>query len=219
MAFTLGMSRRALGACAGAVAVATASLAPHSAAASSYTFDVLYSGNGSAALAAGSDDPLATTMNAGDSFTYALTATGNGEWHTISAASIFPLFALSVSEDGTRVGDFTLNLEQNGASVFSYSETGASNSYIHLGTNTVSVPDGLTFNAWVLTDTNTSMDTTTTPNSLLPWPGTAPEAYSPGAITYTTAPELSTWGMMLLGFVGLGYAGSLGVRRRATASA
>ena len=189
-------------------ALAASLFASAGANAASYTFDVLYSGGGSAALAPGSDDPLATTMNAGDSFTYSLMATGSGEWKTISSGSIFPLFALDLNESGTRVGDFTLNLEQNGVPVFTYSETGASNSFVHLGTNTVSIPDGLTFNQWVLTDTIVSADTTSTPISLLPWPGRAPEAYSPSIITYTTGvPEASSWAMMLLGFAGLGVAG------------
>jgi len=207
--------------CSFAALLAGAAIATQPAAATNYTFDVLYSGDDSAALALGSDDPLATTLNPGDSFTYSLTATGDGEWHTIAAADIFPLFALYVLGPGIRVGDFTLNLEQNGVSVFSYSETGASNSEVHLGTNTVSIPSGLTFNAWVLTDTNTSMteldgitDTTSTPQSLLPWPGEAPEIYSPQAITYGTVPEPSTWAMMLLGFVGIGYAGFRASRTR-----
>ena len=197
---------RATVACAAAMALSATCLAAHPAAASSYTFDVLYSGGGSAALAPGSDDPLTTTMVEGDSFTYTLAATGGGEWRTLQSTSIFPFFALSVAESGTRVGDFTLKLEQNGVSVFSYSENGASNSFAHLGTNTVSFPSGLIFNAWVLTDTNTSMTTTSTPLSLLPWPGKAPEAYSPEAIAYSAVPELSTWAMALLGFAGLGCA-------------
>lgn len=216
---------RQFGACGFAAVLVGAFIASQPAAAASYTFDVLYSGGGSAALAAGSDDPLATTLNPGDSFTYSLTATGAGEWHTISSASIFPLFALNVLGPGIRIGDFTLNLEQNGVSVFSYSETGASNGTVHLGTNTVTVPSGLTFNAWVLTDTNTSMtdvtytfDITSTPQSLLPWPGLAPEAYSPSVITYSSAvPEPSTWAMMLVGFVGVGYAGFRASRTRTRA--
>jgi hypothetical protein len=122
----------------GVAATVAALFAAAAANAATYTFDVLFSGGGAASLAAGSDNPLATTLNAGDSFTYSLLATGGGEWETVSSGDIFPFFALSLSESGVRVGDFTLQLEQNGVPVFTYSETGASNCCVHLGTNTVS---------------------------------------------------------------------------------
>ena len=38
--------------------------------ATSYNFDVLYSGNGNATLASGSDNPLTTSLVPGDNFLY-----------------------------------------------------------------------------------------------------------------------------------------------------
>lgn len=185
---------------AAAASLALALLAPANA--TVYTFNVNYSGGGVANLAGGSDDPLATTMNAGDSFTYNLLAQG-GVWNTISADSIFPLFSFAVSEAGTRTGDFTLNLKSGGATIFSYSELGAINSFVHLGTNAVPLPNGLTFDEWSLSYTILAADTTSTPISLLPWPGQAPEQRNPRVITYTSVPEPSTLLMLLVGVAGL----------------
>lgn len=184
-----------------ATSLALAWFAPANA--SVYTFNVLYSGGGVANLAGGSDDPLATTMNAGDSFTYNLLAQG-GVWNTINSANIFPLFALSLTESGSRTGDFTLNLKSGGSTIFSYTELGALNRFFHLGTNTVAIPNGLTFDEWNLSYTVLTADTTSTPNFLLPWPGQAPEQYSPNDVTYTSAvPEPSALLMLLVGFAGL----------------
>ena len=180
-----------------------------------YNFDVLYSGGGNAVLAAGSDDPLTTTMVAGDSFVYTLSAQGGAEWKVINGSSIFPLFALPVAEDGTRVGDFTLSLLNNGGNVYTYSELGASNSFVHLGTNTVTLAAGLEFDTISLSYTVNSANAGSTPTSLLPWPGLAPEQYSPDSITYTQAqavPEPSTYGLMALGLGVVGFA----ARRRAS---
>ena len=193
--------------------LSSACLAAHAAA---YNFTVNYSGGNVATLAAGSDDPLTTTLQPGDSFVYTLTAAGVGQWTTLTSASIFPLFALSVSESGNRVGDFTLDFLSGASTVFTYSEVGASNSFVHLGTNSVSLVSGLVFDTFRLSDVITSDDTTgSTANSLLPWPGLAPESYKPNDIAFNVnaVPEPATYALLIAGLAAV--AGVTRRRRRA----
>lgn len=208
-------------------AIAAMMLVSGAANATAYNFVVDYSGSEVAALAAGSDDPLATTLLAGDSFTYTLQATNGGHWNTISDGAIFPFFALSVSECGTRTGDMSLSLNNGAASVFSTSENGISNSCAHVGTNTVALTNGLQFDKFVMTyslltavdsgDNTLAIGSTST--SLLPWPGQSPEMYSPSVISYTAGtggvPEPASWALMIAGF---GLAGAT-LRRRRTLAA
>ncbi|MBA2919203.1 PEPxxWA-CTERM sorting domain-containing protein [Sphingomonas sp. MAH-20] len=179
------------------------------AAAANYTFNVIYSGGGMASLAAGSDDPTTTGLVAGDTFTYRLTAAGAGEWTTLQAGSIFPFFALTIGNSGTRTLDFNLNLNNNGSSVFNHSEMGAGNSFAHLGTNTVSFGAGMVWDEYELSGTLlTSTTATTNPSGLLPWPGQGPEQYQPTFIAFNAnaVPEPASWALMILGFgaVGMG---------------
>ena len=185
--------------------------------AAAYNFSVDYSGGNVAALAGGSDDPLATALHAGDSFVYTLSGTGGGKWTSLTGASIFPLFALDIGEGGTRVGDLTLDLKLGGATVFSLSESGVGNSFAHLGTNTDAIPIGLVFDQWVLSDMIVSSDVPdSTPISLLPWPGKSPEIYSPKDFSYSAGvPEPATWALMIGGF---GLAGASLRRRKALAA-
>src|SRR5215213_6779848 len=128
--------------------------------ATAYNFDVLYNGGGAASLAGGSDDPTTTSLVAGDTFVYSLTAQNGGEWTVFNGGSIFPFFAFLMSEGGTRVLDFTLDLNNNGSTVFSDSEAGATNQFGHLGTNTIALPTGLKFDQIVLSASLTSTDAT-----------------------------------------------------------
>lgn len=191
--------------------VAALAVAAAPANASTYLFDVLYSGNGVATLAPGSDDPLAVTLAAGDTYTYNLRATGAGQWTTLASGTIFPFFAL-VGPFGSSTADFTLSLLNNGGTVFSYSEVGAGTCCAHLGTNTVSVTGGLTFDGFSLTSIINSTTASGPADSMLPFSGTPPEAYRPDLIAFAAGavPEPATWAMMLMGF---GVVGA-GVRSR-----
>jgi hypothetical protein len=158
-------------------------------------------------LAVGSDNPTSTSLVPGDTFVYSLTAQNGGEWTVSNGGSIFPFFAFEIGESGTRTLDFTLDLNNNGSTVFSDIETGAVNCCVHLGTNTITLPTGLIFDQIILNASLiTSTTATTTPISILPWPGLAPEQYSPDKISYSTVsgiPEPAS--LMLLWGALIGY--------------
>jgi hypothetical protein len=192
------------------VAAAALWLAAGAANANTYDFGVTYSGGGVAALDGGSDDLLNTTMMTGDNFTYTLSAAGAGEWTSLTSSGIFPFLALSISEADTRTNDFTIELRNNGVSVFTHSEAGAINSFAHLGSNTVSLTSGLVWDQWILTSNIVDAGPSTAA-SLLPWPGNGPEIFSPDAISYSAGvPEPATWSLIICGF---GMAGAM-LRRR-----
>ncbi|MCA9235658.1 MAG: hypothetical protein KDA44_09300 [Planctomycetales bacterium] len=124
-------------------------MAVHSTAAN-YSFDVAYSGSGVAALLAGSDNPVGTSLFDGDSFAWTIAAQGAGHWRVDVGGAFFPLMAFGAQPSGTRTGDFTLELFNDGSSVFNLSEVAAINSEVHVGTNTVNLPAGLEFDVMSL---------------------------------------------------------------------
>lgn len=213
-----------------AIAAAVASLAM-SAQASTYNFNVLYSGNNTAALAGGSDDPVGQSILGGDSFLWTITAQAGAEWQVISTAGYFPLMAFAVNGSGARDGDWTLTLKNNGADVFATSETNSIQEYVHMGTNEINLNSGLVFDAMELHYTLNSftpgfpadsmMRELDDPGSdnviqgLLPIFG-APEmnTYSPGII-YAPVPEPSSYALAL---AGLAIVAGLARRRRSNLS-
>lgn len=201
-----------------AIAAAVASLA-FSAQASSYNFDVLYSGNNIAALAGGSDDPVGQSILGGDSFLWTITAQAGAEWQVMSTAGYFPLMAFYVLDSGARDGDWTLTLKNNGADVFTTSETNSVQQYVHMGTNTINLSAGLVFDAMELNYTLNSFtpeDSGYSDNviqGLLPIFG-APEmnTSSPGII-YAPVPEPGTYALLA---AGLAVVAGVARRRRQT---
>lgn len=122
-----------------------------------------------------------------------------------------------MDEPGTRVGDFLLVLGFQGTDVFTYSEVGAVNEEVHIGTNAVTLVQGLLFDKISLTyqlnsaleiatsaaDPNDLQPITSTPNSLLPIFG-APEMnqFSPGIVYVVPEPSvLLSWVPLAFGWV------------------
>ena len=206
----------------------TAGLMTGPTAEAAYTFNVLYSGSGVAALASG-DDPNGVNLLPGDSFGWRINAEGSEFWRVDTTAGYFPLMAFFTLPGGARTGDFTLSLLLDGSSVFSVSETDAINEFVHVGTNTINLNAGLEFDEmyllYMLDSAVVSCDIDpcdgegdpidTVLSGLLPIFG-APEQndFAPG-ISYIEAPAVplpaAAW-LLLSGLAGLGF---LGRRRKA----
>ncbi|BAH37062.1 MAG TPA: PEP-CTERM sorting domain-containing protein [Gemmatimonas aurantiaca] len=195
-------------------AVGVAILTARVADAQPYNFLVDYTGGNTPVLAPGSDPMIGTNLQVGDSFFWRISAIG-GQWSTTAAVSQYTFMAFYVSEYGTRTGDYTLNLFLNGSTVFTETQSNVVTEYIHVGTNTVNLPAGFSWDRMELHYTlNGSNVSSNTIGSRLPIFG-APEhhQYSPG-VTYATnvVPEPAT---VVLLAIGLGVMG-VAVRRRAS---
>jgi PEP-CTERM motif len=211
-----------------AVAAAT-SLAASAAWSADYQFDVIYSGGGIAAVAPGSQDPLAATLQPGDTFTWTISALGNNQWTVLNGGDVFPMMAFGMEESADRTGDFQFNLLNNGLVVFSKTETGSVQSLVHMGTNSITLPTGLVFDRWQLQYELTSAieviseedpenpgtfidtrggPTSSSPNTLLPIFGIVDNTLVANTSTtiFGPVPEPSTWALWLAGVAGLGVA-------------
>ncbi|MGE0388011.1 MAG: VPLPA-CTERM sorting domain-containing protein [Gammaproteobacteria bacterium] len=181
--------------------------------AASYNFDIAYSGNGNAVLVGGSDDPNGTNILPGDSFTWTITATGDLYWHVDTGGNFFPLMAFAVDPSGDRFGDFELTLRLDGGDVFAASETGARNSSVHMGTNSIELDTGLEFDQMHLVytlqsafDSELQVDVDSIIFGLLPIFG-APEANSfyPGiSLVGAPVPVPAALGLLAPCLLGLG---------------
>lgn len=207
MGITKMLSGRKLTAVCSALAIAAVS-APANAA--SFIFNVNYDDAGVATLAPGSGDLQTIDLVAGDMFTYTLTATGVNSWTVLDDFSPSFTFALLALDEGSRTVDVDLNLNLNGSSVFSQSDSGIINEEVHLGPNNTPLAAGLQFdqvtfdltilNAVDLNDPN--IDITSRIGSLLPIFG-APEQEAQidfGPLAMGAVPEPATWAMLICGF-------------------
>ena len=217
------------------IAVAAASCLLASASWSAdYQFDVIYSGNGVAALAAGSQDPRTSTLLSGDSFTWTINAVSNYQWSVLSGGDVFPMMAFGMSESADRTGSFFFRLFNDGVEVFSKDESNSLQSLVHMGTNAITLPTGLVFDSWKLHYSLISAievtsvedpanpgsfievrgaSTTSSPNTLLPIFGIRDNTQTANASTtiFAPVPEPETYAMLL---AGLGIIGAVARRRK-----
>ncbi|QOJ22851.1 MAG: PEP-CTERM sorting domain-containing protein [Gammaproteobacteria bacterium] len=190
--------------------------------AASYNFDILYNGGGSTSLETGSDDPIGTNLQPGDTYTWNLHTNASSFWRVDTGDSFFPLGAFGVNESAIRTGDFDLVLRNNGTNVFFTSEVAATMQWVHVGTNAISLATGLEFDEMQLSFALTSAVVDYSFDPLLPENALngnpsdttingrmsifgAPEAYS-GISLVSVVPEPEFYAMLLAGIGLLGIA-------------
>lgn len=182
-----------------------------------YNFNIGYNGSSVAFLEGGSNNPVGTNLQVGDTFLWNFHAAGAADyWDVVTGGGLFPFMAFPVNESGTRTGDFTLTLRLNGATVFTTSAVGSQQSFVHVGTNTITLATGLQFDEMILDYALTaSTVANSTINSIFSWPGQPPEVRFPNNIAFVQnqIPEPSI--LALLGVGALAMVG-LGRRRRQT---
>ena len=192
----------------------------------SYSFEVLYEGGGNASVVPGSVDQRTVTLQPGDSFTWTISALPDWQWTVASGGTVFPLMAFAVQESADRTGDFELQFLNNGAVVRTVQETASVQSLVHMGTNTITLLAGQTFDQLRLQyhlisafsvemvedpDNPGSQlrivgDTVgSTPTTLLPIFGMVDNTQVANTSTtiYAPVPEPETWALWLAGIAAL----------------
>lgn len=191
---------------AAAAAIVVTGLA-QSAHAANYSFDYTYNGTNTFT----NQSAAGSSFTVGDTVTATFNADGAGYWDVSGGRSIWT--PLQLNETGTRFGDLSWTLFNNGVLVDSGAALGQSSMYIHIP-QPVYIPGAVQFDKLVWTYTLTSSDA---PGNTL---NTGNFGYGPdlmggwgGQISYVAAvPEPETYALML---VGLGLVGSIARRRKA----
>lgn len=148
-------------------------------AAAVYDFDIEWNGS-VVSLDAGSDDPIGQVLFDGDSFNYNVQTAGNDYWKVDITQGYFPFLAFAIAESADRTATVSLNLLLDGISQFTSGPSGIVNSFVHMGTNTVSLTSGLMFDEIILDYSLTSAIANESP------PGLPPEEQIPTTSTITS---------------------------------
>lgn len=198
------------------VLVLTAALPTSYANAALFDFDVIWDGT-DFSLDSGSDAVLGAVLEDGDSFNYNLSAEGSGFWEVDAANDYFPFMAFATDEVAVRSGTYSLDLRLGGVSQFALAPAAIGNSFVHIGTNSVSLVAGLMFDELVLDYTlisavdETSGDPVNTTLAAYQIGGFVPGGFTSG-ISYNASfeppaevPAPATLALFGLGLAGLGY--------------
>ena len=189
--------------------------------ATTFNFNVIYTGADTAVLAPGSDDMLGVVAMNGDIINYSFSAGAGQQWTTLQAGgpSIFGSVGDLYGDFGPVSFNYAYAFNLGGVAQASGSGS-ASQGNADLGPRQVTFPGGMNFDNFFETLTITGASQDLTFLSLLPaWPAHAPEFGAPDYFSYGPAgaavPEPASWAMMLVGFGGLGAA----LRRRRSQTA
>ncbi len=188
-----------------------------------YNFDVIYSGNGAAVLAPGSDDMLGVAPVNGDTVNYSITGSGSDYWTTLQAGGPFIDGAIGdlLVSNNAAVGGFNYAFSFNQGGIQQFAGSGSGDQCCaDLGPRQIDFPNAMKFNNFSESITLTSIAGPLQFGSLLPaWPGQSPEGGAPNYFSYSgsvsAVPEPATWATMLAGFAVLGF---VGYRRNRIAS-
>ncbi len=185
---------------------AVALLLSSAATAAPYNFSLTYDGSATS-LNAGSDNPVGTNLAVGDTFSYQLNAAGNDYWQLNSGGSHFPFLAFLTSDFGTRTANYTLTLLLGGVSQFSTSEAGVTNSYIHIGSNTVNLAGGLQFDQILLNYDLLSSSNSNNRIANVAWPSGVPFSSFQNIVyvdNVSQVPVPGTLALLAIGLLGAG---------------
>ena len=186
--------------------------------ATAFDFDVMWDGS-TATLDSGSDNPIGAVLVGGDTFNFNAQTAGDDFWKVDTADSFFPFFAFTVNETANRDANFSLNLLLDGLSQFSLALSPITNSFVHMGTNSVALAAGLMFDEILLdytlisaaeTDSNDDPTGNITDTTISRYPigGQFPGGFTDG-ISYNRAtasvPVPATLGLFGLGLAVLGW--------------
>ena len=180
-----------------------------------YDFSLTWDGT-AYSVNSGATDPVGTNIAIGDSFTYDLNASANHAWQVVNGGSFFPFLAFSTSDAGDRTASISLELLNNGVSVFSLSDPALVHGFVHMGTNAVTLATGLEFDRAILNYVLSSSDTGDDNHiTSIAWPSGTPFGFFSPDIQFVetepeTVPEPATLTLAMLAI-----AGAAATRRRA----
>ena len=127
-----------------------------------FNFDMLFDGT-TVSLNAGSDNPVGTSLIAGDSFNLQLSAANDDFWRVdTSLNNQFVPLTFFVLDAGSRTGNVNTGFFLDGTEVFRINEGNVGQSSVHIGANNWTLNSGLEFDTVIMDYTLVSSTSSTT---------------------------------------------------------